>query len=82
MRVIFVKTKEQRKAKKMRKHVKGHLVAELARKAEKSDKYVRLLLDGERETNTEIAQKIVKAGTIMETALEKANKDVDKIFKK
>ena len=66
----------------MRKHVKGHLMAEIAWRAKASTNYVKLVLDGERNANTNKAQQIVIAGQILESALEKANKDMDKIFKK
>lgn len=64
------------------KHFKGHLIAEVAHKAEVSREYVQKLTKGEREANTDVAKKIVKAAEIIETALETADKKLDKLFNK
>lgn len=64
------------------KYFRGHLPAYVAHKAKKSQVYVVKLANGEREANTDIAKKIIKAAEIIEDALEAADKKIDKIFSK
>lgn len=66
----------------MRKHVKGYLLADLAHKAGVSGQYVNMVLDNKRERKSEKAQKIIEAVTILESAIDTANKKIDKIFQK
>lgn len=53
----------------MKRHVKGHLLAELARKAGVSTNYVKFLINGDRAANTDRARKVLKGADIIEDAL-------------
>lgn len=64
------------------KYFKGHHVPELARRAGVSREYVGKLIKGDRDVNSDIAKKIIKAVEVMEKALEAADQRIERIFNK